>query len=282
MFIEWIFLFIALFWLSIASICDLKTREVPNWISYSLISLGLGLRFLYSLSVLNFSFFLSGLFGFLVFFLLGILLYYSKQWGGADSKVLMGIGAVFGWSSSLFNTEEWPFPLVFFLHLLVIGSFYGLTWGLIIGLRERKKVMRSFQKIVWWEHLLVLSSFVIIFLFFSFLDRSFVIFGFLLALVLPFLFYLLRFFRAIEKSLLYKKIPVSEVVEGDWLAADVFCNGKVLCSSKSLGVSKKDILQLQKYKIKDVIIKEGIAFVPCFPLALVLSLYVGNLFYLFL
>ena len=34
----------------IAAISDIKTREIPDWLNYSLIALGLGIRIIYSIS----------------------------------------------------------------------------------------------------------------------------------------------------------------------------------------------------------------------------------------
>ena len=66
----------------IGSITDIKTREIPDWVSYSAIILGLGLRLLYSLSTLDWSFFLYGLLGFGIFLALGLFMFYTGQWGG--------------------------------------------------------------------------------------------------------------------------------------------------------------------------------------------------------
>jgi Flp pilus assembly protein protease CpaA len=58
---EVIFLIVlAVVWIGAATICDLKSREVPNWINFSLIIFALGFRFFYSLFSQNaqgFSFF---------------------------------------------------------------------------------------------------------------------------------------------------------------------------------------------------------------------------------
>src|SRR3989344_3922318 len=45
-----LFVVIALIWLTFATICDIKTREIPDWLNYSLIAIGLGLRFIFSFS----------------------------------------------------------------------------------------------------------------------------------------------------------------------------------------------------------------------------------------
>ena len=91
--------------LIIASITDIKTREVPDWLNYGLIVFGLGSRLIYSIALSDFSFFLYGLTGFLVFFIIANIMFYSAQWGGGDSKLLMGLGAVIGLNFNFTNNS---------------------------------------------------------------------------------------------------------------------------------------------------------------------------------
>ena len=69
--------------LLIASYFDFKYKEVPDWIYLLLINLGLW----FNLNLLNLEFFIF-------FFIFGYLLYYFDFWGGADSKLLFGIGTL--------------------------------------------------------------------------------------------------------------------------------------------------------------------------------------------
>ena len=66
--------------LIIATITDFKTREVPYFLSYFLIASGFIFRFFYSFLNNNWYYFLYGIIGFLVAFVLGYGLYYTKQW----------------------------------------------------------------------------------------------------------------------------------------------------------------------------------------------------------
>ena len=91
--ISYILITAGLIGLLIATMTDIKTREVPDWLSYSLIVIGLGVRLIYSLFEWNFSYVLFGFIGFGIFFLIALFMYYTKQWGGGDSKLLMGLGA---------------------------------------------------------------------------------------------------------------------------------------------------------------------------------------------
>ena len=86
---------IALVWLIFASLQDIKTREVPDWISYSLIIIALAFYSIKSIVMKDFSFIIQSLFGSIFLFLLGNLMYYTRQWGGGDVKLLAALGALF-------------------------------------------------------------------------------------------------------------------------------------------------------------------------------------------
>ncbi len=70
-----------------------------------------------------------------------------------------------------------------------------------------------------------------------------------------------------------KEIPVSALTEGDWVSEDIIVAGKVLVRKKDLGVSREQLQELhalaKKGKIKTVLVKYGIPFVPSFLLAFV-------------
>ena len=87
---------IALIGLIIGSITDLKTREVPDWLNYGLISIGLGLNLIFAFIYRDYWIFLNSLIGFIAFLLIALAMFYTGQWGGGDSKMLMGLGATIG------------------------------------------------------------------------------------------------------------------------------------------------------------------------------------------
>ena len=94
---------LALIVLFIASYTDLKTREVPDWLNYSLIFSAFGIRTIFSFE-LGWEIIISGLIGFVIALSIALLFYYTGQWGGGDSKLLMGMGAIIGVSYP-FNWE---------------------------------------------------------------------------------------------------------------------------------------------------------------------------------
>ena len=78
---EAVMVVVGLVFLLTASYSDIRTREVPDWISYGLMFVGLGLRLMFSF-VEGWELFASGLLGLGVGWLLAYMLYVADQWGG--------------------------------------------------------------------------------------------------------------------------------------------------------------------------------------------------------
>jgi len=277
--LSYILIITGLFGLIIASITDIKTREVPDWLNYFLITAGLGLRLIYSVYEMNFSYILYGLVGFGVFFLAALLMYYTKQWGGGDSKLLMGLGALFGSYpiNSLFNPNlNLPFLLILLINIILVGGVYGILWALYLGFRNWKNTKKELKKIdlnflKYFSLLLILPMALLIISFSLFIvSLLFLLFVLLIAFILIFI-------KAVENCCMYKNIDVNKLTEGDWVAHDIKHKGRVICRKNSLGLTKKDIILLKKYKFKNILIKEGIPFVPSFLIGFLISLIFGNI-----
>ena len=78
-----------------------------------------------------------------------------------------------------------------------------------------------------------------------------------------------------------KYVKPQQLTEGDWIAKDVNINGKYLTGPRDLGIEKRKIRKLielyKRGKVKKILIKEGIPFVPSFFVAYVITLLYGNL-----
>src|SRR3989338_6269271 len=138
-----ILIVITLIYLAAACYTDLKTREVPDWLSYSLIFAALGTRSIASIS-LGWEVLISGILGLGIFFGLACLFYYTHQWGGGDSKLLMGMGVVIGVSLP-FDLNSFNL-LWFFLALLFLGAIYGLFWMTGIAIKNWSKFRQKFRE----------------------------------------------------------------------------------------------------------------------------------------
>jgi hypothetical protein len=279
--------------LIVGTITDIKTREVPDWINFSLVGLGLGIRLIVSLISNDFSFIFEGLIGFGVFFVIGLIMFYTGQWGGGDSKMLIGLGALMGipytnWTS-LFVVMKMPF-LSFFINSVIVGSLYGLVWSFYVALLNRKRFLKEFKKakqmisdLKW----VMIILFIILAIFAIIVDDIFVKI-LIVALIIGVYssIYLLVFVKAVEKSCMIKYVSPLTVTEGDWIAKDVYVDGKFISGPKDLGIERKQLRKLinfyKKGKIKKVLIKVGIPFVPSFLIAYVLTLFYGNLLLAFI
>ena len=142
---EVIFLFtLGLIWIIFATIEDLRTREISNWLNFSLIIFALGFRFFYSLfEAGDFSLFYQGLIGYGIFFVLGNLLYYSRMFAGGDAKLMISLGAILPIFPDFISNLKLFF--IFFMLFLVVGAIYGLFRSITIGLKNFDKFEKVFQ-----------------------------------------------------------------------------------------------------------------------------------------
>src|SRR3989338_1524514 len=76
--------------LLIGSFTDLRTREVPDWLNYGLVISGVGLNLLFSAVYSTPYFIINSIIGLSIFFGIAYIMFYSGQWGGGDSKMMMG------------------------------------------------------------------------------------------------------------------------------------------------------------------------------------------------
>ena len=235
---EVIFLIVlALVWVIFATIQDIRTREVANWLSFSLIIFALGFRFFYSLfSEASFGFFYQGLIGLGIFFVLGNALYYGRMFAGGDAKLMIALGAVLPFSE-IFKINLRIFML-FLIIFLFIGAFYGLIVSLYLGLKNFKKFRKEFSKrFKKAKKLIYVSLFIgLIFMILGFLESLIFYFGFLF-FVLPY-FYL--YAKSVEEVCMIRKIKTKYLTEGDWLYNDLKVGNKTIKASWD-GLGKKEI-----------------------------------------
>ena len=126
-----------------ASIHDLRERLVSNWLVFSLALFALVFRFFYSLFNGNFAFFYQGVIGLAIFFVLAMLFYFSRLFGGlGDAKLLIALGAVLPFFS-IFSSNLKVF-LTFILSFLVIGEIYSLLIVFGTSILHFKKFSKEF------------------------------------------------------------------------------------------------------------------------------------------
>ena len=276
--------FIGLAALAAGSYTDLKTREVPDWLNYGLMIFGIGFALIASLVMADFTIFARSIGGFLMFVALGLLMFYAGQWGGGDSKLIMGLGALIGLEFSfgkpflglLINS----FLPAFLVNLILAGVVYGLLWAVYLAIKNRTKFSKAFTLLLKKFRLvrLALLAAMILAIVSFFLIGNFIIKIYTLTLILlPIItFYLWVFAKAIEASCMLKLVEPERLTEGDWIAKDIVISGKRITGPKDLGISKAQIAKLTKLKrekrVGKILIKEGIPFVPSFLIAFVVTI----------
>ncbi len=269
--LEILLISVALVALVLAAYSDLTTKEVPDWLNYGLIFAALGIRIIFSFQ-LGWNILVGGLLGLAAFFLLGLLFYRANQWGGGDSKLLMGMGAVIGFTLPI---DASSMNLVwFFFSVLFLGSIYGLIWMLVIAIKKKEFFITEFKKeINKYKKIHVGLGLVVIF--FIFLGIFSNLFWFL-AIFPAAVYYLLLFVNAVEKNCFISEVKISQLSEGDWLAEKVVRNERTLLKKKTL--SKRDLDKLYREGIARVKIKEGIPFIPSFLFAYLLITFGSRIF----
>ena len=277
----WISALVAFIALLIGSITDFQKREVHDYVSYSLIFAGFGISIIYSILTGTF-YILQTVMGFGIGVGLAYAMFYLGQWGGGDSKLLMGLGAVFGFNIfniySIFGEKNLLFML-FLINVIIAGAVYGLLFSVYLAIKHRKQFIKNIK--VWADKkeiklariilltFTVVSALIIIFL----IPQEYKLVFLSIVALLFFIFYIWLFVKIIEESCMIKSIPVSKLTEGDWIYEDVYIGKKYITGPKDLGISKKQINLLKNNKkIKTVLIKEGIPFIPAFLIAFILTI----------
>lgn len=262
--INFVLVVLFLIWVTFASIEDLKKREVEDWLSYSLILFALGFRFFYSLFYEDFSVFYFGLFGFLIFFVLGNLFYYSKLFAGADAKMMIAIGTILPIEKTFLKNLE--IFLVFIFLFLIVGAIYGIVWTVFLSIKNRKRFKKDFLKrFSNSKKVLLITSVVgIFFLLLVKFSNVFLIisFGFFF---IPLLYI---YSKSVDEVAMVKKVLPEKLTIGDWLVEDIKI-GKEKIKAKWDGLTKEEIEKIIKNK-KEVLIRYGIPFIPVFFISFIL------------
>jgi len=266
---EIIFLLVLAFiWIVFATIQDLKTREIANWLNFSLIVFALGFRFFYSLFFQQgFEFFYQGVIGLGIFFILGNIFYYGKLFAGGDAKLLIALGAILPLSLN-FNTNLKIFTF-FLLLFLIVGAIYSLVVSFVLCLRNFKNFKKEFSKLLRKNKKQVYLPMILglILMILGFLEVSSFFFG-IFIFILPYLYF---YSKAVEEVCMVKKINSRNLREGDWLYKNIKI-GKNILKVNWNGLTKKEISFLRKNK-KFVLIKQGIPFSPTFLISFLIFIY---------
>jgi len=275
---------ITVIWLTFASISDLKTREVPDWISFSLIIIAVAFLLIQVISERSLKLLINPLIFGITFTIIAYTMYYTKQWGGGDTKLLIPLGIIFSTYPELnyFNPIlNFPFPMILLINIFVIGTLYCLFYSFYLAIKHKERFIKEFKKNEFKKAkiiaVILALSLVIITIYLPY-PRN--ILSLLLSLIILITPYLIAFVKSVEKGCMFEKISVNKITEGDWVAENIYNNKKLILSKHNLGVTKKQIEVIKKLK-KDVLVKNGLPFIPSFLIAVIVSLIFGSLFFPF-
>lgn len=267
--------------LSIATVTDIKTREVPDTLNYGLISIGFVSNLLASIVYYKPEYILNSIVGFFFFLILGLIMYYSGQWGGGDAKMVMALGSLIGLNIANFKNE---FLIKFLINMVFIGALYGIVISIVLVIKNRKKFkMKNKNKLV--SYLIITSALILAIIFF--IKEVYMKIMLSVLVVSPLiLLYIWKFVKAVEEICMIKYVSPLKLTEGDWIVKDIIIDGKVVYKRNNKGIEKKDIEKLirlyKQKKLHKVMIKEGIPFIPSFLLSFIFTYLFGNMIFLLL
>jgi len=273
---------VSVLFLLVASYFDLRTGEIPDKVSFSLIGISLLMAGVDSVISSDFNLILNTLIIGTAYFAFGYLSFWLGQWGGGDVKILAGIGCSVGYLGAVgvFNDGLVPYFITYFVNLGLVGWPYVVLYSLILGVMRPESFTR-FLSLLRRKSSIVLVAV-------SFLPPIAALFmdiGILgiVYLALPVFVVLSVYLKAVEKVALQKTVRVSELKEYDALAEDITVGGKLIAGKRSIeGITKEQLGEIKKLaeggKIPDKIrIRWGIKFVPILFLAFVSLLLWGDM-----
>lgn len=264
---------------TIAAIWDLKTTEVPDQLPYIMIAIALLFYSYQSIVELSFWPILNSLIYGLAFLGFGAFMYYIGQWGGADSWILAAVGFLLPVAPQGFTSTILPFPVSYFINLFIVGAVYMLLYAFVFALRNKVILSGFVTDLKASVNILIVGSVGLFFLFYvAGLNITKIIYGavdftraFYISLYpllsVGVLYFVWRFAKAVEMHGFRKKVSLSKLKVGDML----------LSEKKLIGVTEKQIKALKKSGKRYVDIKMGVPFAVAFPLALLVTLFYGDL-----
>jgi Flp pilus assembly protein protease CpaA len=268
---------------TIAAIYDLKTTEVPDWVFYAMLAVGLPAVTLQALLQQNIEPFVSSLLSGGAMLALGFLMYKVGQWGGADAALLALFGFLLPKAPAGFPAKIiFPFPISLLFNIFVIGAVYMILYAIAYSFKHLEILKKFSLELKASARIIAFASLVLLAIFAALtwqISRTFgfdlTVYEFLRNVLAPLaltiaIFIIFKFARSVENFGFRKRIPISKLQVGDML----------LKTRELVGITQSKIKELKKSGRKYVWIKEGVRFAPTFPIALLYTLYFGDAIFL--
>jgi len=262
---------LAFIWIIGAILQDLRRREVDNIWNFSLIAFALAYRLALSINLNNYTFFFNGVFGFLIFLVIGNTLYYGRVFAGGDAKVLIALGTILPLSYDwIINFKLFA---AFIFLFLIGGAIYVLIWSLILTAFNFTIFRKEFIKqIIYYKKIIyTFITLTILWLIISLFLKQYTLI--LLSITIILFPILLVFAKAIEESCMIKSTPPNKVTIGDWLYKDIKIKNKTIKANWE-GITEQQLELIKKNYKKKILIKQGIPFTPGFLIGLILLLII--------
>jgi Flp pilus assembly protein protease CpaA len=264
---EQLFLFgITLIAIILATISDLKTFEIPDSISYFLIIFGISAQIVLAATSQSFQPINALLISLAIASAIAIPLFLLGQWGGGDTKLLLGVAAMI----PTFHTTVLPFIITFTFNLFLLGGAYAILIMAYLSAKNWKRLVKISPVA---KTLVMIMTFSLILPFL--LKNIFFIFLPILAVGIT----ITHLALILQKHFFIKKIRPSQLTEGDWITKDLKIGKKTIYKVRKIGVLEKDIREIQRNYKKLIEIKTGIAFGPSFLFSILISGYFGDILF---
>jgi len=247
----------------VAGLWDLKTTDIPDEAPALMAVLGLFLWYVSGMTTGDWTPFITSAILGTVVFAGGWALYKAGQWGGGDAALLAGI---FYLVPNITQLADFIFDffIVALGYLIVYSISLGVLNPKVFGYTFGEIKQRKLTPLLVWIALNILALVPL-----SGMGTKYALIGWLtLAIASVILFYV--YAKVVERRLFKRVIPVSKLKVGDVLAD----------SKRWEGITAEQITELAR-KHKTIAVKEGVRFGLVFPIALIVSLLLGNILYWF-
>jgi hypothetical protein len=268
---------------TVSAAWDLKTTEIPDQIPYAMMAVGVIYWAVQSYLLASYMPLLWSVVAGLSLLGFGFLMYYLGQWGGGDAKLLSAIGFLLPFVPTGFKTTFFPYPFSYTINVFIIGAAYMILYAVLMAVRNKKILTAFVHDLKASSRIITLGTLGLftVFLLLTFyltsllqiqLSTQLVLIGVAVpALATIGLYIVFKFAKSVENIGFKQKIPLSKLRVGD-----------VLMESKRWeGINEKQLRKIKHSGKRFVWIKSGVRFAPAFPLALLFTLYFGDLIFLF-
>lgn len=252
--------------LTIASYIDLRTREIPDTLSFLLFIVGATTLIITLIQKPQLATLTNYLITLAIFTSISLLLYYTRQWGGGDAKLLMALGSIIATQTTSLNS------LNYIIWLMISTITYVTVANIYLYIKNFKKTKKETKKI--WKNttkirILIYAIFTIAtILYLTQKTYTPIVTLTMQITTVTIITYLLLILSKTTQKTLEKKITPQQLTEGDWAMQTIKINGKQIYNPrKDLCINKQQLNQIKKNYSHKIKVKYGIPLVPAFLIA---------------